>query len=59
MDTKNITIFPELIEDVIAYILVGVLLCVASKLIHDWKEKRRIAKEVAEYRQMKEDEHER
>lgn len=56
MDMKNITIFPELIEDVIAYILVAVLLCVVSKLIYDRKEKRRLEKEMMEYRQRKEDE---
>lgn len=59
MDTKNITIFPELIEDAIAYVIIGVLLCVVSKLVYDWKEKRRLDKEMAEYRQMKEDAHER
>ncbi len=56
MDFKNITIFPEFIEDVILYILVAVALCLISKAIYDWKEKKRLAKEFAEYKQRKEDE---
>lgn len=56
MDFKNITLFPEFIEDVILYVLVAIALCLLSKVIHDWKEKRQLAKEVAEYRQMKDDE---
>ena len=56
MDFKNITIFPEVIEDVILYILVAVALCLISKAIYDWKEKKRLAKEFAEYKQRKEDE---
>lgn len=56
MDFKNITVFPEFIEDAIIYVLVAVLLCLVSKTIYEWKEKRRLAKEVAEYRQMKADE---
>lgn len=55
MDFKNITIFPELIEDAIMYVLVAVVLCLVSKAIYDWKEKRRLAKEFAEYQQKRED----
>lgn len=56
MDFKNITIFPELIEDAILYVLIAVGLCLVSKVIYDWKEKRRLAREFAEYQQKKEDE---
>ena len=56
MDFKHIKFSPEFIEDVIMYILVAVLLCLVSKAIFDWKEKKRLEKEVAEYHQMKEDE---
>lgn len=55
MDFKNITLFPEFIEDAIIYILVAALLCLISKAVFDWKEKRRLAKEVAEYHRMKEE----
>lgn len=55
MDFKNITIFPEFIEDAILYVLVAAMLCLVSKVIYDWKEKRRLAREFAEYQQMKED----
>lgn len=58
MDFKNITVFPEMIEDVVIYLLVAVFLCLVSKTVYDWKEKRRLEKEVAEYRQMKEEERE-
>ena len=56
MDFKNITIFPELIEDAILYVLIAVGLCLVSKVIYDWKEKRRLARKFAEYQQKKEDE---
>ncbi len=56
MDFKNITLFPEFIEDVILYVLLAVILCFASKFVYDWKEKRRLAKQFAEYQQMKQDE---
>ena len=56
MDFKNITIFPELIEDAVIYVLVGVLLCLACKGVYDWKEKRRLAKEMAAYLLQKDEE---
>ena len=49
MDFENITIFPELIEDAILYVLIAVGLCLVSKTVYDWKEKRRLAKEFAAY----------
>ena len=56
MDLENITIFPELIEDAILYVLIAVGLCLVSKTVYDWKEKRRLAKEFAAYQQKIEDE---
>ena len=56
MDFKNITVFPELIEDAVIYVLVAVLLCLICKGVHDWKEKRRLAKEMAAYLQQKDEE---
>lgn len=58
MDFKNITIFPEFIEDAILYVLIAIALCFLSKIIHDWKEKRRLSKEMAAYWQMKSEEDE-
>lgn len=56
MDFKNINIAPEVIADAVLYVLIGVLLCAVSKIVYDWKEKRRLKKEFAAYQQMKEDE---
>lgn len=56
MDFENITLFPELIEDLILFIIIAVLLGLVSKIIFDWKEKRRLDKEYAEYQQRREDE---
>ena len=56
MNENRIQLYPELIEDVILYILIAVLLCLAAKLIHDRKEKRRLKKECEAYQQKKEDE---
>lgn len=56
MDFKHITLFPELIEDALLYILLAVLLCAVTKLLYDRKEKRRLAREFAEYQQRKDSE---
>lgn len=58
MDFKNITIFPELIEDAILYVIIAVGLCLVSKAIYDWKEKRRLAKVWVDYAQRRMDEDE-
>lgn len=54
MDFKHITLFPELIEDALLYVLLAVLLCIAAKLLYDRKEKRRLAREFAEHQARKE-----
>ncbi|MBQ3484242.1 MAG: hypothetical protein IJA77_01910 [Clostridia bacterium] len=56
MDFKNVTLYPELIIDIVVYVLVGVALVVFSKWIWEWKEERRLRKEMQEYYQRKEDE---
>lgn len=56
MDFKHIKFSPEVIQDVILYILVAAALCLISKYLYDWKEKKRLAKEFAEYQQKKADE---
>lgn len=56
MDFKHIKFSPEFIQDAILYILVAVALCLISKYLYDWKEKKRLAKEFAEYQQKKADE---
>ena len=56
MDFKNVTLYPEIIIDVVVYVLVGVALVVFSKWIWEWKEERRLRKEMQEYYQRKEDE---
>lgn len=52
-NTKSIALYPELIEDVLLYLLVAVLVCAIAKIIYDWKEKRRLAREFAEYQERK------
>ena len=56
MDFKNITLYPELIVDIIIYIAVGAALLILCKWIHDWKEERRLHREYALHLQMNEDE---
>lgn len=56
MEWKDIKISPEWIQDLWKYILVLVLLCAISKVIYDWKESRRLKKELAEYQQRRIDE---
>lgn len=58
MDFKNVTIFPELIEDAILYVIIVAGLCLVSKVIYDWKEKRRLAKVWVDYAQRRMDEDE-
>ena len=47
---------PEAQRDLLMYVLVMVLLCAISKVIYDWKENRRLKKELAAYQQRREDE---
>ena len=56
MDWKDIKIYPEWIQDLWKYVLVLAILCTISKLVYDWKENRRLAKEFAQYQQRREDE---
>lgn len=56
MQQKEITLYPELIEDALVFLLVAILLCLVCKIIYDWKEKRRLRREFAAYQQQKADE---
>lgn len=56
MDFENVTFYPEFWIDAIIYVVIGVALALLSKLVWDWKEKRRLQKEMAAYQQRKEDE---
>lgn len=56
MDWKDIKIYPEWIQDWWKYILLMVLLGAISKVVYDWKERRRLKKEFAAYQQRREDE---
>ena len=52
----RIELTPDAMRDIAMYILLLVFLCAVSKVIYDLKEKRRLAKEFAEYQQRREDE---
>ena len=56
MKWEDINFYPELIHDAIMYVCVIALICVVSAMLSKWKEKRRLAKEFAEYQQRREDE---
>ena len=56
LDFENITVFPELIEDAILYVLLFVALAWGSKAVYDHREKRRLEREFAAYQQRKDDE---
>lgn len=56
MNWKNITLYPELIIDVLIYLGIGALLCVALKIVYDAREKRRNRKAAEAYYQQKEEE---
>lgn len=56
MDWKNIRISHDYIVDLAIYIGVAVVLILASKWLWDWREARRLRKEMAEYHQRKEEE---
>lgn len=56
MDFKNVTFYPEFWIDAIIYVVIGVALALLSKVVWDWKEKRRLEKEMAAYQQRKDDE---
>lgn len=55
MDFKEMTIYPEYINDAIIYVLVLVLLCVLSKIVYDLKENRRLKKVWEAYVQRRND----
>lgn len=55
MDFKEMTIYPEYINDAIIYVLVLVLLCVLSKIVYDLKENRRLKKVWEAYVQRRKD----
>lgn len=56
MDFKNMTFYPEFWIDMVVYIVIGVALVLLSKGVWEWKEKRRLEKEMAEYQQRRDDE---
>lgn len=56
MDFKNLTFYPEFWIDLVVFIMLGVALVLLSKGVWEWKEKRRLEKEMAEYQQRKDDE---
>lgn len=58
MNFKEITMYPEFINDAIIYVLVIVLLCLLSKVVYDLKENRRLKKVWADYVQRRQDEDE-
>ena len=55
MDLKDMSIYPEYINDAIIYVLVLVLLCALSKIVYDIKENQRLKKIWAEYVQRRND----
>lgn len=52
----RIELTPDAQRDLLMYILVLVLLCAISKVVHDVKERRRLKQEFAEYQQRRSDE---
>lgn len=56
MDFKNLTFYPEFWIDLVVFIMLGVAMVLLSKGVWEWKEKRRLEKEMAEYQQRKDDE---
>lgn len=52
----RIELTPDVQRDLLLYILVLVLLCAISKVVHDIKERRRLKQEFAEYQQRRSDE---
>ncbi len=58
MHFKEITMYPEFINDAIIYALVIVLLCLLSKVVYDLKENRRLKKVWEDYVQRRQDEDE-
>lgn len=56
MDFKNITFYPEFWIDAVIFVVIAAALVLASKCIWEWKEARRLKKEMAAYQQRKEDE---
>ena len=52
----RIELTPDAQRDLLLYILVLVLLCAISKVVHDIKERRRLKKEFDEYQQRRSDE---
>ncbi|MBQ7850311.1 MAG: hypothetical protein IJ343_11345 [Clostridia bacterium] len=56
MDFKNITFYPEFWIDAAIYVIIGVVLVLVSKWLWEYREERRLKKEMAEYIQRREDE---
>ena len=56
MDWKNIQISPDYIIDIVIYLVVAVALIVVSKWVWEYREKRKLQKEFAEYQLRKEEE---
>lgn len=52
----RIELTPDAQRDLLMYILVLVLLCAISKVVHDIKERRRLKTEFDEYQQRRSDE---
>lgn len=56
MDFKNVTFYPEFWIDAIIFAVLAVVLIFVSKWLWEWKEARRLKREMQEYIQRKEDE---
>lgn len=55
MDWKNITLYPELIVDILIYVGIAVVVCLISKWIYDAREERRNRREAEAYYQQRAD----
>ena len=56
MDWKNIEVSPDYIIDIVIYLVAAVVLIVVSKWAWEYREKRKLQKEFAEYQLRKEEE---
>ena len=56
MELKEMSFYPEILIDALVFVGVGVALVLLSKCLWDWKEERRLKKEMAEYHQRRADE---
>ena len=55
MDWKNITLYPELIVDIVIYVVIATVLIIVSKWVWEEKELRRMKKETEAYHLRMED----